>query len=146
MQRRLPDDLATTAEAAADRVTRASDEIAIRFAALAREIVDVRARVSQTAGDLLVAGQEWMSSEHDGLAGRPHIARLQALRDQLAYAVAAWQPSQATPEAAMKRGFSTVVRSPEPLPPRSGRDYDYFLDLRQLLDGSNTETSGSPPA
>jgi hypothetical protein len=146
MQRRSPDELASTAEAAADRVTQAANEIGARFGVLAREIVDVRAQVSQTAGDLLVTGQEWMGSEHDGLAGLPHIARLRALRDQLAQAVAAWEPSRATPEAAMKRGFSTLVRSPEPLPPRSGRDYDYFSDLRQLLDGPNTETSGLPPA
>ncbi len=146
MQRRSPDDLAATAEAAADRVTRAANEIAARFAAVAQEIFDVRARVSQTAGDVLVTGQEWMGSEHDGLAGGPHTARLRALRDQLAQAVAAWEPSHAPPEGAITGGFSTAGRSPEPLPPRSGRDYDYFSDLRQLLDGPNTETSGLPPA
>jgi hypothetical protein len=146
MRRRAAERRASVAQAAGERVNEVDAEISARFAALAQDVGDVKARASAIVGALVGTGEQWLSSEQDGPSGPSQITRLRELRDELARAAAALEPSSGPAEEAAKRHFSVSPGSREPPAPRSGRDYDYFVDLRQMLEASKTGTNASPPA
>jgi hypothetical protein len=135
MPPRSSDAVAKTPESMANALSRADAEIADRFAALALDIGDVKRRVSEIVQALLASTDEWMSEKHNGPSNRPDMVRLRGLCDDLARAASALEPPPASAERATSRRQRA---SGEPPPPRSGRDYDYFADLRQLVETLET--------
>jgi hypothetical protein len=120
-------------------------DISARFAAVARDIGMAVAAVNQATRFLLTSAEEWMSSEHAGPPSQQRIFRWREACHECALAASRLEPPLDLVERVARRRPAGVLGSAEPPHPRSGRDYDYFAELRQVLGSSNVDLEASPP-